>query len=90
MNNNPYSKYRYDNNLTIKVRTDANDNIVDVFGTAMRPVDDSIKNKLYGTKVAPWGVTTIVNYIYKVERITNVDTSIIPYTYKGPTYFRPF
>lgn len=90
MNNNPYSKFRFDNNLSIKVRTDLNDNVVDVFGAAIRPYSDSIRTKLYGTQSALYGVKTVVNYIHTTERINNVDSSITPSTYKGPTYFRPF
>ena len=91
MNNNPYSKYRYDNNLSIKVRTNAyNNTVVDVFGVNLRPIGDSIRTKLHGTVTTPYGVTTLVNYIYKVERVNYVDQSICPPTYKGPTYLKPF
>lgn len=76
--------------MSLKVRTDDKDCIVDVFGAALRPYSDSIKTKLYNTQSTPYGVKTIVNYVYTVERINIVDGTIVPSTYKGPTYFKPF
>jgi len=90
MNNNPYSKYRFDNNMSVKLRTDVRDNVVDVFGTAIRPLSDNIRTKLYDTQSGLYGVKTVVNYIYITERINIADGTIVPSTYKGPTYFRPF
>ena len=90
-NDNPYSKYRFDNSRSVKIRTGiCNDKVKDVFGIAIKPISDSIKTKLYNTKSGPYGVKTIVNYIYTVERINIADMSITPSTYKGPTYFKPF
>lgn len=90
-NNNQYSKYRFDNNLSVKVRANNdNDQIVDVFGTYMRPQSDNISTCLYGSTAAPYGATTVVNYVYKVERINQVDSSIVPASYKGPTFFKLF
>jgi hypothetical protein len=89
-NNNPYSKYRYDNNLSVKVRTNETNKIVDVFGASMRPPSDNISTKLYDTPCEPYGATTVVNYVYRVERINQVDKSIVPPSYKGPTFFKLF
>jgi hypothetical protein len=89
-NNNPYSKYRYDNNLSVKVRTTSDGSVVDVFGAAMRSPSDNISTTLYGTQSAPLGATVVTNYIYKVERINQVDSSVVPSSYKGPTFFRLF
>ena len=89
-NNNPYSKYRYDNNLSVKVRTTNSDSVEDVFGASIRSVSDNIGTTLYNTQSAPLGATTIVNHIYKVERINQVDSGVVPSSYKGPTFFRLF
>jgi hypothetical protein len=87
-NNNPYSKFRYDNNLSVKVRGDGK--VADVFGASMRPPSDNIGTKLYDTPSPQYGITTVENHIYKVERINNIDNSILPASYKGPTFFRLF
>ena len=90
-NNNPYSKYRYDNNLSVKVRADeTTDEVVDVFGVELRSSSDNIATSLYDTPCATYGVTTVTNYIYRVERINQVDSSIVPSSYKGPTFFKLF
>lgn len=89
-NNNPYSKYRYDNNLSVKVRANSENRIVDVFGVAMRSMSDNIRTKPYNTVCPQYGVTTVENHIYKVERINQVDSSIVPASYKGPTFFKLF
>ena len=90
-NNNPYSKYRYSNDLNVKVRVDERNNgIVDVFGVGLRSSADSIGARLYGEQCAPYGSTAVENYVYKVQRINQVDKSITPASYKGPTFFKLF
>ena len=90
MNSNNYSRFRYSNNLHIKVRADANGRIVDVFGADLRPISDNIKLRLLGSLAPPYGTVVIMNYIYAVERITNTDISIVPSSYIKPTYLKPF
>jgi hypothetical protein len=90
-NNNPYSKYRFDNNRSLKVRTNiTNDDIVDVFGAEVCSMASDVKIKLYDTESVPYGTTVIQDYVYKVNRINEVDNPIVPPSYKGPTYFKPF
>lgn len=89
-NDNPYSKYRYDNSFNIKYRS--NDcNVKDVFGVDQKSYSGMIRNQL-DDEVArsQWGVTWVIANVFKATRITNVDTSIVTPTYKGPTYFKPF
>lgn len=91
MNDNPYSKYRYSNNGQVKVRADDLTNkIVDVFGVNLRPISDNITTNLYDMPCDLYGTTTVTNYIYKVQRINQVDSSIVSPLYKGPTFFRLF
>jgi len=90
-NKNLYSKYKLDNNLSIKVRANISDTtITDVFGADRRPLSDNIRTRLYGQSICSYGVTTIENYIYKVERINQVDRSIVSPSYKGPTFLKLF
>ena len=89
-NENPYSKYRYDNTFDLKYRS--NDRQVkDVFGGELKSYNTMLGNQL-DEQVAssPWGVTWVIANVFKATRTTNVDTSIISPTYKGPTYFKPF
>lgn len=85
--NNPYSKYRYDNNLSVKVRGD--EDVVDVLGAGLRPATDNIRD-LVGSALPALGVTEVVNHIYKVNRINNVDSKVTADSYQGPTYFKLF
>lgn len=90
-NNNQYSKYKYDNSLSVKVRTNSCDNsVIDVFGVSLRPSPDSIGTKLYGAQCEQYGASTVENYIYTVKRINQVDSYIVPSSYKGPTFFKLF
>jgi hypothetical protein len=89
-NNNPYSKYRFSNNYKIKVRADANGRIVDVFGADLQSPVNNVRAQLMGQMAPPYGTKVIVNGIYEVERVSDVDTLITPPTYKGPTVFKLF
>lgn len=88
INDNPYSKYRYDNTFNIKLRSNGN-KVGSTYGTELKSYKDMLDKQL-DEQVASsqWGITWVVNNVFKATRITNVDTSIS--TYKGPTYFKPF
>ena len=89
-NENPYSKYRYDNTFNLKYRS--NDyNVKDMFGGELKSYNDMLAKQLdQQVASSQWGINWVVANVFKAERITNVDTSILPDTYKGPTYFKPF
>jgi hypothetical protein len=88
-NHNPYSKYRYDNTFNLKYRS--NDHKVqDLFGGALKGYNSLLGNQMDEQIASSWGITWVVANVFKATRITNVDTSILPSTYKGPTYFKPF
>lgn len=89
-NDNPYSKYRYDNTFNLKYRS--NDyNVKDLFGGEQKSYNNMLGNQM-DEQVArsQWGITWVIANVFKATRTTNVDTSILPTTYKGPTYFKPF
>jgi hypothetical protein len=89
-NNNPYSKYRYDNTFNLEFRS--NDRQVeDVFGGELKSYNTMLGNQMDQQVAASFpGINWVVSNVFKATRITNVDSSIIPSTYKGPTYFKPF
>jgi hypothetical protein len=89
-NNNPYSKYRYDNSFDLKYRS--NDyKVEDLFGAALKPYNDVLGKQMDSQIASSFpGIKWIVANVFEAKRITNVDTSIIPSTYKGPTYFKLF
>jgi hypothetical protein len=88
--NNPYSKYRYSNSLNLKYRS--NDcKIESTFGGELKSYNDMLNRQLdRQVATSQWGINWVIANVFKAERITNVDTSIVPSTYKGPTYFKPF
>jgi hypothetical protein len=89
-NENPYSKYRYDNTFNLKYRSD-DKKVKDVFGGELKSYNGLLGKQLDEQVAAsPWGINWVVAGVFKAERTTNVDTSILPKTYKGPTYFKPF
>lgn len=90
MNNNPYSKYRYNNTFDLKYRA-SEYKVEDLFGGELKSCNNQLRDQM-DRQVASssWGTTWVVNNVFKAERITNVDSSILPSTYKGPTYFKPF
>jgi hypothetical protein len=89
--NNKYSKYRYDNTFNLKYRSD-DQKVQDVFGSALKGYNGQLADKQIDKQVATssWGINWVVANVFKTERTTNVDTSILPSTYKGPTYFKLF
>lgn len=89
-NNNPYSKYRYGNSFNLKYRSN-DQKVQDLFGGALKGYN-SLLGKQMDEQVASssWGINWVVANVFKATRITNVDTSILPSTYKGPTYFKLF
>ena len=89
-NNNPYSKYRYDNTFDLKYRSDDH-SIKDMFGADQKSYRETLRNQLDGQVTSsPWGIKWVIANVFTAKRVTNVDTSILPSTYKGPTYFKPF
>jgi hypothetical protein len=89
-NENPYSKYRYDNTFALKYRSN-NYKVQDMFGADQKSYRNTLGNQLdQQVASSPWGITWVIANVFKATRITNVDTSIVPSTYKGPTYFKPF
>jgi hypothetical protein len=89
-NENPYSKYRYDNTFNLKYRSDGI-KVNDVFGAEVKIFNGLLGNQFDDQMASSqWGVNWVVANVFKAERTTNVDTSILPKTYKGPTYFKPF
>jgi hypothetical protein len=89
-NDNPYSRHRYDNSFSLKYRSDDRA-VKDMFGADQKSYRDMLRNQLdQQVALAPWGVNWVISNVFTAKRITNVDTSILPSTYKGPTYFKPF
>lgn len=88
--NNPYSKYRYDNTFNLKYRSN-DQKVQGVFGSALKGYS-GLLNKQMDQQVASssWGITWVIANVFKATRTSNVDTSILPSTYKGPTYFKLF
>ena len=89
-NENPYSKYRYDNTYKLKYRS--NDcKVNDVFGGELKSYNNLLGNQMDGQIASSmWGINWVIAGVFSAERTTSVDTSILPKTYKGPTYFKPF
>lgn len=89
-NDNLYSKYRYDNNFNLKYRSN-DQSVRDLFGGELKSYNDLLGNQMdQQVASSSWGINWVVANVFKAQRITNVDTSILPTTYKGPTYFKPF
>jgi hypothetical protein len=89
-NNNPYSKYRYDNTSNLKYRSDDH-KVQDVFGGALKGYNNLLGKQMDEQVASSFpGIDWVVANVFKAQRITNVDTSIIPSTYKRPIYFKPF
>lgn len=91
MNNyNPYSKYRYDNSFSLKYRSN-DQKVTSLYGGELKSYNDLLGNQM-DEQVASsqWGITWVVANVFEATRTTDVDTSILSPTYKGPTYFKPF
>jgi hypothetical protein len=89
-NDNPYSKYRYDNTFDLMFRSDDR-NVKDVFGGELKSYNSMLGNQLDDQVASSmWGINWVVANVFKAKRTSNVDSSILPNTYKGPTYFKPF
>jgi hypothetical protein len=89
-NNNPYSKYRYDNSFELHYRA-FGDKVFDLFGGELKSYNDLLGNQMdQQVANAPLGVKWVVANVFTARRTSQVDTSILPTTYKGPIYFKPF
>lgn len=89
-NENPYSKYRYDNTSNLKFRSN-DKHVKDVFGGELKSYNNLLGNQLDDQVASSmWGINWVIANVFKAERTSNVDTSILPKTYKGPVYFKPF
>jgi hypothetical protein len=89
-NENPYSKYRYDNSFKLKFRVN-DGHVTEVFGGELKSYNNLLGKQMdQQVASAPWGVNWVVANVFQAARTTNVDSSILSPTYKGPTYFKPF
>lgn len=89
---NQYSKHRLDNTFDVKFRANGSQ-VTNIFGTELRSsIDQNTIARQIDSEIAQsaLGTTWVVDYVYNVERISNVDTNLTPKTYKGPKLFKLF
>jgi len=75
--NNPYSKFRYDNNFNPKFRVE--DRTTQMYGTDLRAFKDNIGSQM--SEVPPtWinnGATWVLNNVFRANQVNKVDQPMV-------------
>jgi len=74
---NPYSKFRYDNNFNIKFRVE--NGHISMYGVECRSFQDNIRDQMSEVP-STWvnnGATWVVNNVYKCNQINKVDQPVV-------------
>ncbi len=86
---NPYSKYKYTNNGTVKYMVDPYNYKTTMHGVELKAHKDKFKAQLEDMEShLNVGNTWVINNVYKCTQINNVDQPLNPQ--KGATFFRLF
>lgn len=90
LSSNPYSRYKYSNDGTLKYTVDPYTYKVTTFGAELKAHKDNFKLQLDDMDShLNLGNTWVINNIYPCTQVSNVDRPINPIK-KGSTFFRLF